>query len=126
MKVFNGTPHNIVLYSERDVILGENKKYYLADDSPAQKLVIEPNQALRVTYTQTSDSLDVNGFNVCIVKPTVQHIDPLPEGYDMYIVSVQYLLALRELNLDTSNVYTVGPTVLNKEDKIVGSLHLRQ
>lgn len=47
-------------------------------------------------------------------------VDPLPEGYDYYIVSAMYVAACRAIGMPTDRLLTIDGTVVDDDGKVVG------
>ena len=114
MKVFNGTQHEINIYSLDQ-----------CDQTDPRKLIVLEGQ--KPTYTiPGGKNLNVQKGN----KPApdgdfpfpvmgaviFEGHDPLPQGYDIYIVSNLYRSGVAELGGDTSKLATVNGVVYSDKD----------
>lgn len=109
MNVFNGTAHQINIYA-----LGQ------CDQSDPRKLIVLEGESPLHTIeggvnlnAQKGNLPAPEGdfpFPVAGAVAFMGH-DPLPEGYDVYIVSNLYRSAVKELGGDTSRLATVNGVV---------------
>jgi len=115
MKIYNGTQHQINFYQ-----IGQ------CDQSNPRKLLVLAGQ--EPVYTiEAGTNLNAIKGNAQLTKEydlpfkvngAVEFIsyDPLPEGYDLYIVSNLYRSAVKELGGDTSKLATVDGVVYSDSD----------
>ena len=124
-KIFNGTPHNICIYSKLDATFNvSQRKYILESDGSTPILVIEPSGVLLSAKTQNAQAPTID-YGVPVVGAVqFTSYDLPPEGYDLYIVSNLYRSAVQALGGDTSKLATVSDTVYTKEIKPIGCLAL--
>jgi hypothetical protein len=125
MTIFNGTPHNICIYSKDDAKFdASQRKYILSSDGSTPILVIHPSGNLLSAKTQNAPTPTID-YGVPVVG-AVQFVayDDTPDGYDLYIVSNMYRSAVQSLGGYTDNLATVSVTVYSKEIKPVGCLAL--
>lgn len=115
MKIFNGTPHpiNIVDGSTFDPSI---RKYVVVGDKATVVASIPSNGVLSAVI-ETVEREPINGIPVYGKK--IIGIDPLPEGYDIYIVSALYASAMRQLGGDTSKLYTVADPVYSEDGRTI-------
>lgn len=116
MRIFNGTPHDV------DIIEGASynpsiRKYVVAKDDKATVVASIPSNGVVSAVVETAEMEPINGIPVYGKK--IKGIDPLPEGYDIYIVSALYASAMRQLGGDTSKLYTVADPVYSEDGKTI-------
>lgn len=115
MKIYNGTQHQINFYNLEQ-----------CDQSNPRKLLVLTGQA-PVYFIEAGTNLNATKGNAQLTKEydlpfkvngAVEFIsyDPLPEGYDLYIVSNLYRSAVKELGGDTSKLATVDGVVYSDSD----------
>lgn len=114
MKVFNGTAHQINIYGLDQC----------DQSNPRKLLVLDGQQPIHVIPAGTN--LNCQKSNAPInasafpfpVKGAVQFdgCDPLPDGYDIYIVSNLFRSAYQSLTGDTSKLATVDGVVYSNTD----------
>lgn len=117
IRVYNGTDHPIVLLNVPTKLVGRKA----VQDGEVENNFTFPEQ------TPLSAKLsEPSGTGALRIAPRVLDIDPLPDGYDFYIVSNLYLSAARQLGLPTDQLLTVGhPVYASSEDtRPVGCLFL--
>lgn len=111
MKIFNGTPHSIDTIDPACVTLDSlNRKSVIT--CPIDEILYTnsiPSSGVLSARFVTCEESPV--FNVRIFKNTVASIDPLPDGFDMYIVSAVYANAMHTLGMDTSKIYLIHTPV---------------
>lgn len=115
VSIYNGTPHTLKIFSEKDTF-SEGRKLFVNEG--AEPIVEVPSDgALNAVKENAEVPPQFQGANVPLkggVKFT--DVDPLPEGYDVYVVSNLYRAARVELGLDTSCVATISDAVYNSPD----------
>lgn len=114
MKVFNGTAHQVNIYTIEQ-----------CDGSNPRKLIVLDGQEPIYTIAAGTNLNCVKDNKVTPqgefpfpVKGAVEFIDvdELPSGYDLYIVSNLYRSAYAELKGDTSKLATVDGVVYSDPD----------
>ena len=106
-KIFNGTPHPI------NVVEGANFKPSIRKWTGGEvKFTIPSNGMLNAKIE--AEELAPIGV-IPIFGKRITGCDPLPEGYDIYIVSALYASALKASGADTSKVYTVADPVMTED-----------
>lgn len=116
-KVFNGTAHPIRIYHENAV-----------DQTNPRKLILRPGATPVVFELPPGENLNCEKGNLPApdldvpfpVKGAITFlgVDPLPEGYDLYVVSNLYRAAYRQLHGDSPNLATVDGVVYDSADSI--------
>ena len=123
-KIFNGTPHNICVYSKDDASYIASQRKFIVTDGATPILVIPPSGTLLSAKTENCTAPTIN-YGVPVVGAVVfTAYDDMPDGYDLYIVSNLYRSSVQSLGGDTSKIATVSDTVYSKEIKPVGCLAL--
>ena len=108
-KIFNGTPHpvNIVEWSIEDPAIIKFKGGTVIATVP-------PNYILNAKFGVEN----IGEFNgIPLSKKTVEGCDPLPEGYDIYIVSALYAIAYRELHGYSEKIFSISDLVVEDDGK---------
>ena len=125
-KIFNGTPHAINVV-ENSVFNPSIRKY----TGGSIVLSITSNVMLNAKISSITlpsivlaDDLFTEEYDDCgnivlnkhyaeipVVGKSFTGIDPLPEGYDIYIVSALYSSAAIKAGMDMSKIYTVSDPV---------------
>jgi hypothetical protein len=117
MKIFNGTPHPINIVNA--ALYDKNIRKYIAP-SNAEVVMSIPSDGVLSAQVDTVPGSPVNGIPV--YEKSISGCDPLPEGYDIYIVSQLYVSAARACGMDTSKLYTVADPVYTPDGRtILGS-----
>lgn len=124
--IINGTPHEVVIYSEFDCIF----------NSAVRKIMLAKEDATPLYRIPAGIPLNAKTWVSQLTNPEFPFLrgavefleaDPLPgEEGDIVIVSNLYRSALKELGRDTHSVATVGGTVYSNLDnpRPVGCLYL--
>jgi len=115
IKIFNGTPHdiNIIDGSRFDPSI----RKYVAAGKEVTMVTSIPSNGILSAVIETAEMEPINGIPVYGKKIT--GIDPLPEGYDIYVVSALYASAMRQLGGDTSKLYTVADPVYSEDGRTI-------
>ena len=109
MKIFNGTPHEI------NVVVGatfspEIRKY-IGGEVVA---TLPSNGALNAKI----DTIEVApAGDIPVFDKKISGYDALPEGYDVYVVSMLYATAITANGQNTGNIYTVADPVMSEDGK---------
>ena len=111
MKIFNGTPHKINIYSQSDCEYSVNHRKWLTSNNIEPFLTIEPSGTLLNCKTSNSPTPNIDCPFPIVGAVIFTEYDPLPDGYDLYIVSNLYRSAVQTLGGDTSRLATVTDTV---------------
>lgn len=118
-RIYNGTPHpiNIVANSEyRDDI----RKYVVPEGTEPKIVASVPSDSILSAQIETVESEPITGIPV--FGKSIVGCDPLPDFYDIYIVSALYASAARTAGIDTSKPYTVADPVYSADGRtILGS-----
>jgi hypothetical protein len=120
MKIYNATPHVISIISNSDCeFIAASRKFVSENPDP---IIVIPSSGMKSVIFE---SIKIDG-NVIIpmYKKTIKFIEPLPDGYDIYIVSALYASAY-EAKGGIKDVYTVADPVYTLDCKtIIGCLGL--
>ena len=106
-KIFNGTPHAINVV-ENSVFNPSIRKH-----TGGNVVLSLPSNGMLNAKITSVDLPDVDKIP-CFGK-SFSGVDPLPEGYDIYIVSALYASAAARNNVDMSKVYTVADPVYTED-----------
>ena len=101
--IFNGTPHTINIV-EGAVFNAAIRKYTggtVIQSIPSSGML---NAKIDTVQMDSIDSIPVFGKKI-------SGCDPLPEGYDIYIVSALYSSGIQKSGMDYSKVFTVADPV---------------
>ena len=122
--IFNGTPHNICIFSKDDASYVASQRKYILSDGATPILVIAPSGVLLSAKTQNAPTPTID-YGVPVVG-AVQFTayDDTPNGFDLYVVSNMYRSAVQALGGYTDNLATVSDTVYSKDIKPIGCLCL--
>lgn len=117
IRIFNGTPHpvNIIEGSTFDPSI---RKYVTTAGKEVTVVASIPNSGVVLSAViETVEMEPINGIPVYGKK--IIGVDPLPEGYDIYIVSALYASAMRQMGEDTSALYTVADPVYSEDGRTI-------
>lgn len=107
-KVFNGTPHAINVV-ENSVFNPTIRKYTggnVVKSIPSNGML---NAKMDTITAGTVDN------DVPVFIKSFKGVDPLPEGYDIYIVSALYASAAQKDGADMSKIFTVADPVYSED-----------
>ncbi len=107
LRIFNGTPHaiNIVVDS---LFIPAMRKHV-----GGQIVKSFPSNGMLNAVIETIELEPVAGIPMFSKK--IKSCDPLPEGYDLYIVSALYSSAIQKSGVDFSKVRTVADPVYTED-----------
>lgn len=116
-KILNCTPHDVTLYiaCQYDSDAGSCKG--------GKKLITFPRSdfvASAKTSIDPEPDITLEGTDVPVVKREFTRVSQLPPGYDFYLVSSVYALAMSSLGLDTSKLLSPFGSVVDKHGKQIG------
>ena len=103
MKIFNGTPHaiNVVSGSSFDPSIRKYTGGSVLFSIPSNGML---NAKIAITAINSIDGIPV-------FSKQFSGVDPLPDGFDIYIVSALYSGAAQKQGVDLSKIYTVADPV---------------
>jgi len=115
-RIYNGTPHsiNIIDGSRFDPSI---RKYVTTEGKEVTVVASIPSDGVLSAVIETAEMEPINGIPVYGKK--IVGIDPLPEGYDVYVVSALYASAMRQMGGDTSKLYTVADPVYTEDGRTI-------
>ena len=114
--IYNATPHQINFFSKSDVEFDVSQRKLIAAIGAEPIYTVAKGVAVNCK-TANAPTPSIENCPVPVVG-AVQFVsyDPLPEGYDIYIVSNLYRSAVQALGGDTSKLATVTDTVYSAGD----------
>lgn len=117
MKIFNGTPHDINLFLESQAEFASAVRKLILKEGEAPVFVIPKGEKMLNAQKATAAFPAINSELTPFLKGGVifTAVDPLPEGYDLYIVSALYKSAAKELGMDVSKLATIDGAVYDSE-----------
>ncbi|MEM1312157.1 MAG: hypothetical protein AAGF07_01700 [Patescibacteria group bacterium] len=122
MKIYNGTTHQINFYSESQTTLVGRKLVVKEGEKPLYSLSTGEKVLGCVKYDSTTpEGLKKLPFMV-VGAQKFKEVDPLPPGYDLYIVSNIYRSAVQANGGDTSKLGVVSGVVGDSEGRACGCL----
>lgn len=103
-KLFNGTPHaiNVVMNSVFNPVIRKYTGGEVVHSIPSNGMLNAKVET--VGWGMYDDNLPIYGKKFT-------GIDPLPDGYDVYIVSAMYASAAKNAGMDMTKIYTVADPV---------------
>ena len=114
--IYNGTPHQINFYSKSDVEFDVSQRKYITAVGATPSYTVAKGIPVNCK-TANAPTPTIENCPVPIVGAVqFTSYDPLPEGYDLYIVSNLYRSAVQALGGDTSKLATVTDTVYSAND----------
>ena len=116
ISIYNATPHQINFYSKSDVEFDISQRKFIAAIG-ATPIYTLPKGTPVNCKTANAPQPSIENCPVPVVGAVqFTSYDPLPEGYDIYIVSNLYRSAVQALGGDTSKLATVTDTVYSAGD----------
>ncbi len=126
IRYFNGTGADLVFYKESDCTYHHLEQRWILNNSTIQPYHSIPNHKYLVTiYSMTELDKESCDWVVPVIGARVcTGIEPLPPGFDCYIVTKAFKAGMRDLGFPTNSLAIVGNKVYNKEGKHLGYLNL--
>ena len=106
-KIFNGTPHAINVI-EDSVFNPAIRKY-----TGGTVILSIPSNSMLNAKVSTIDLPSID--SIPVFGKSFSGVDPLPEEFDIYIVSAMYASAAARNGVDMSKVYTVADPVYTED-----------
>ncbi len=118
MRIYNGTPHSI------DFIKGANLNVLIRKYQGGHKTCTIPSDGmLNAQISQIEEKRD----GIVFIARKVNSVDPLPQGYDTYIVSSIYAEAYLKIHGNTDRLYIIAdPVVADDGMTVIGCRGLMQ
>lgn len=113
-KIFNGTPHAINIIDNG--IYDPNIRKFVTDNPIV--LVSIPSNGVLSAKIETRDGDPIDGI-LPTFKKTITGFDPIPDGYDIVIVSALYASAAMANGQDMSKIFTVADPVYSMDGKTI-------
>ncbi len=76
-----------------------------------------------------TEIINIGNAEIIVKSPQkFADVDPLPEenGNDLYVVSALYVAACKALGKNTSNLLTIGDTVVDENNNIIGCINFNR
>lgn len=119
MKIYNGTPHSVDLISKESCYYDKHIRKWVSD-KPTYICKIPTDGILSAKITTKFNTMF---SGIPIYDKVITDCDPLPEGYDVVIVSALYASAYSMIKKDTLKLYTIADPVYSTDGKtILGAL----
>lgn len=119
MKIYNGTQHQINLYSINDCYEVQNGRKLVVKSGVEPVLVIEAGTNINAVKGNAELPDQFKGSNLPLVGAVIfSEVDLLPHGYDLYIVSNLYRSACVELGRNTNKLATVNGVCYSDETAV--------
>lgn len=123
-KIYNGTAHAVSIIKNGVSDPAIRKLVVPEGEQPAVLMSI-PSDGMLMAKIENSEESSIE--TIPVFGKRVVGCDPLPEGYDVIIVSALFATAARMVGMDTSRLYTVANPVYSPGGKeILGCLGLSQ
>lgn len=108
-KVYNGTPHEI------NIVVGATFSKELRKFLGGEVVETIPSDG---TLNAKIDTVEIAPIgDIPVFAKNISGFDPLPEGYDVYVVSMLYATAYKVANPDDDRIYTVADPVMSDDGK---------
>lgn len=106
-KIFNGTPHAI------NVVKGASFNTSIRKYTGGSVVLSIPSNGMLNAKISSTEESPVEGIPV--FGKAFTGVDPLPQGYDIYIVSALYASAAIKAGMDMSKIFTVADPVMSDD-----------
>lgn len=114
-KIYNGTPHAI------NIVKGATKDPKIRKYVGGEVILSIPSDGMLNADIATYPGSFINGIPT--FEKRAKGVDPLPEGYDIYLVSALYASAAAKNGIDMSKIYTVSDPVYTPDgNSFIGCL----
>jgi hypothetical protein len=114
MKIYNGTQHQINIFSLEQCDRTDPRKLIVLE---GEKPIYTIEGGVNLNAKKGNKPAPEGEFPFPVSGAvTFEGYDPLPDGYDVYIVSNLYRSAVAELGGDTSKLATVNGVVYSDSD----------
>jgi len=117
VKIYNGTPHDINIFSKDDVTFVENIRKFIANEGAKPTLVI-PSDGILSSVFQTSGMGIIDNV-IPVMEKKITSCDTIPTGYDVIIVSELFMIAARAIGNDVGNMYTISDPVYTPDGRTI-------
>jgi len=107
LNIFNGTPHAI------NIVSGSSFNPSIRKWTGGEILLSIPSNGMLNAKIDVEELSPLGGIPVFGKK--INGCDPLPQGYDLYIVSALYSSAFIKTGESTHGVYTVADPVMSED-----------
>lgn len=115
-RIFNGTPHPIFILDDSTITFKADIRKFICSGQPAVVAEIPSNGILSAKI----DTVQAGYIgNIPVFEKKIVGCDPIPEGYDIIVVSALYATAARMAGLDTSSLYTIGDPVYSEDGRTI-------
>jgi hypothetical protein len=115
MRIYNGTPHTINIINPSSFSSSPTIRK-LVSENPIVLVEYPSNGILNAIFKEVPIEM---GLLFKTVQKQVISCDPLPEGFDLYIVSALYAVAVQALGCDISKLLTVCNPVFTPDGRTV-------
>ena len=122
-KIYNGTAHAVNIFGRDSYTFSAEHRKNIVSGNAAPVISVPKMTPLNAVFKSVKSG-EIEGIDVN--KSVAVSVDSLPEGFDFYVVSVQFVAACRELNLPTEKLVTVDGIVVNENLQVVGCTAFRQ
>ena len=115
-KIFNGTPHpvNIIKNGVSNPVI---RKIVIPADVEPEIIMSIPSNGMLSAKIDSVQAEPIDGIPVFGKK--VAGCDPIPEGYDIVIVSALFVSAARAVGQATDRLYTVADPVYSPDGRTI-------
>ncbi len=110
LSIYNGTAHEITIFATEDTSLSKDGRKLLLKEGAVPIVRIEAGTNLNCSK-KNLEPPTLNTKIPVVGAIVFDGVDPLPSGYDLYVVSNLYRSAYKELVGDTSKLATINGAV---------------
>lgn len=115
MKIYNGTPHDILIISKDTIRLESDIRKFVSNEPKIIKKI--PSNGVLSAKIETVEGEKKEG--IPIFKKQIVGCDTIPIKYDIVVVSALYVSACRAMGWDTSSLYTIADTVYSEDGRTI-------
>lgn len=127
MKIYNGTPHAVSIVAN-GVFCAPIRKWVVENGVEPEVVASIPSDGVLSAKIETIEGQFMDGVpilamdDIPVFHKEIMGCDPLPDGYEVYIVSALYASAYRKVYGNTDRLYTVADPVYSEDGRtILGS-----
>lgn len=120
MTIKNYTAHDINVYrdAEYDASVRKYRGGEVALTIPRENVMLNASK-----LPGTAENLNIEGVEIEVTSPAIwADVTPIPDGEFLCIVSAMYVSACQALGIDTSRLLTMGPSVVDSNNRVIGTV----
>ena len=118
MRIFNGTPHEITVIADDCIEYNATIRKYIVRDGAELNIVARiPSDGVLSAKMETVQTKAIE--NIPVFEKKIVGCDPVPNEYDVVVVSALYATAAQAAGYDVSRLYTIGDPVYSRDGRTI-------